>query len=87
MGPLQVIAMVIYTALKTDENVNRSSFALQLPLKLDFCLLPLNEDKGARCYCCRCLGHNLGREYLNTNQQKYIILSKFFLSLIVAIAN
>ena len=50
-------------------------------LKLDFCLLPLNEDKSARCYCCRCLRHNLGREYLNTNQHKV------FLSLIVAIAN
>ena len=40
-------------------------------LKLDFCLLPLNEEKSARCYCCRCLRHNLGREYLNTNQHKF----------------
>lgn len=42
-------------------------------LKLDFCLLSLKEDKSARCYCCRCLHvrHNLGREYLNTNQQKF----------------
>ena len=36
MSPLQVIAMVIYPALKTDENVNRSSFALQLPFETGF---------------------------------------------------
>ena len=36
MGPLQVIAMVIYTALKTNKNVNRSSFALQLPFETGF---------------------------------------------------
>lgn len=28
--------MVIYTALRTDENVNRSSFALQLPFESGF---------------------------------------------------
>ena len=36
MSPLLVIAMVIDTALKTDENVNRSSFALQLPIETGF---------------------------------------------------
>lgn len=34
--PLKVIAMVIYTALRTVENVNRSTFALQLPTETSF---------------------------------------------------
>ena len=89
MSPLQVIAMVIYTSLRTDENVTRSIFAIPLPIETRFLFTSAyNEDKGARCYCCKFLRHKLGREYLNTNQHEYIILSKdLFLSLIVAIAN
>lgn len=36
MSPLQVIAMVIYTSLRTDENVTRSIFAIPLPIETRF---------------------------------------------------